>query len=75
MARNPSISISFSQNKFAQEVNKMASALKTVRKEFEISNLAIEATGDKTALAQNKLKGFAEETKILGVRPLPTKRT
>ncbi len=65
MARNPSISISFSQNKFAQEVNKMASALKTVRKEFEISNLAIEATGDKTALAQNKLKGFAEETKIL----------
>lgn len=65
MARNPSISISFSQNKFAQEVNKMATELKAVRKEFEISNLAIEATGNKTALAQNKLKGFAEEAKIL----------
>lgn len=65
MPKNPSISISFSQNKFAQEVNKMAAELKTVRKEFEISNLAIEATGDKTALAANKLKGFGEEAKLI----------
>jgi chromosome segregation ATPase len=65
MAKNPSISISFSSNRFAKEINEMATSLKTVKKEFEITNLAIEATGNKMALAENKLKGFAEEAKIL----------
>ncbi|EPR12361.1 tape measure protein [Ruminiclostridium papyrosolvens] len=65
MAKNPNISIGFSSNKFAQEVNSMVAPLKNVKKEFEITNLAIEATGDKFALAANKLKGFEAETKIL----------
>ncbi len=65
MAKNPNISIGFSSNKFAQEVNGMVAPLKNVKKEFEITNLAIEATGDKFALAANKLKGFEAETKIL----------
>ncbi len=65
MSKNPNISIGFSQNRFAQETNKMASALKEVKKEFEITNLAIEATGDKMGLCENRLKGFAEEAKIV----------
>ncbi|MEG6613767.1 tape measure protein [Pseudoclostridium thermosuccinogenes] len=65
MAKNPNISISFSSSKAAQEVNKLASDLKALRKEFEVSNTSIAATGDKLALAQNKLKQFSEEAKIL----------
>ncbi|AEY65425.1 tape measure protein [Clostridium sp. BNL1100] len=65
MAKNPNISIGFSSNKFAQEVNSMVAPLKNVKKEFEKTNLAIEATGDKFALAANKLKGYEAETKIL----------
>lgn len=65
MARNPSISISFSRGKTAQEINALVADLKNLRKEFEVSNTAIEASGDKLALAQNKLKQFGEEAKIL----------
>lgn len=65
MAKNPNISISFSSSKAAQEVNSLAADLKALRKEFEVSNTAIAATGDKLALAQNKLKQFSEEAKIL----------
>lgn len=65
MVKNPNISISFSQNEFAREVNKMATELKAVQKEFQITNLAIEATGDNTALAASKLKGFAQEAQII----------
>lgn len=65
MAKNPNISIGFSANRFAREVNSMVAPLKNVKKEFEASNLAIQASGDKFALAANKLKGFEAETKIL----------
>jgi tape measure domain-containing protein len=65
MSKNPNIAIGFSSNKFAKEVNTMASSLKTVKKEFEVTNLAIEASGNKMALAENKLKGFAQEAKLL----------
>ncbi len=65
MARNPSISISFSRGKTAQEINALVADLKNLRKEFEVSNTAIEASGDKLALSANKLKQFGEEAKIL----------
>src|SRR5690554_929154 len=65
MPRNPNISISFSTSKAAQELKQLNTELKTVRKEFEISNLSIQATGDQMALAANKIKGFMAETKIL----------
>lgn len=73
MATNPNISIGFSSNTFAQEVNKMSTSLKQVKKDFELSNLAIEATGDKMALAENKLKGFAAQAKILNSATLSMK--
>ncbi len=65
MARNPNISIGFSVSKSAQEVNKLATDMKTLRKEFEVSSSAIEATGDKTALLENRLKQFGGEAKIV----------
>lgn len=62
--RNPNISISFNSSGFRKEVADMKDSLTTVKKEFEITNLAIQANGTEMDLAKNKIEGYAKQAEI-----------
>lgn len=61
MAKNPNISLSFQASAFQTEIKKMSDSLKTVKKEFEVSNLAIQANGNALDLAANKIAGYGKQ--------------
>jgi tape measure domain-containing protein len=61
MSRNPNISLSFQASAFQAEIKKMNDALKTTKKEFEVSNLAIQANGNQLDLAANKIAGYSKQ--------------
>ena len=59
--KNPNISLSFTASKFQTEIKGMTDSLKTVKKEFEVSNLAIQANGNALDLSANKIAGYAKQ--------------
>lgn len=62
--RNPNISVSFNGSSFQREVNGMKDSLTAVKKEFEVTNLAIQANGSELDLARNKIEGYAKQAEI-----------
>lgn len=64
MPKNPNISLSFKASAFQTEIKKMNDALKTTKKEFEVTNLAIQANGNHLDLAANKIAGYAKQAEL-----------
>jgi tape measure domain-containing protein len=61
MSKNPNISIGFQASAFQAEIKKMNDALKTTKKEFEVTNLAIQANGNQLDLVANKIAGYGKQ--------------
>lgn len=61
MPQNPNIALSFKNNQAIQEFNNMTNGLKTVKKEFEITNLTIQATGSQIDVLNNKIEGYGKQ--------------
>ncbi len=61
MAKNPNISLSVSTSKAQQEVKALTDNLKTVKKEFEIANLSIQASGTQLDVLTHKIQGYSKQ--------------
>lgn len=61
MAKNPNVALSFSTSKAQQEVRALTDDLKTVKKEFEIANLTIQASGTQLDVLTHKIQGYGKQ--------------
>lgn len=61
MPKNPNISLSFSSGKFESEIKKMTDGLKTVKKEFDVTNSALQVNGNQIDIAANKIAYFGKQ--------------
>lgn len=64
MPKNPNISLGFQASAFQTEIKKMTDGLKTTKKEFEVTNLAIQANGNQLDLAASKIAGYAKQAEL-----------
>lgn len=62
--KNPNISLSFHAAAAQAELKQLTDNLKTVKKEFEVSNLAIQANGNAMDLAANKIAGYVKQAQL-----------
>lgn len=64
MPQNPNIALTFSSSSFVKELKPMQDGLKATRKEFEITNLSIQASGNQMDLAKNKIAGYGKQVEL-----------
>ncbi len=64
MSSSPNISVSFHSSQFQAETKKMTDSLKTVQKEFRLSDAALKATGNTTERYANKITSLNKQIEI-----------
>lgn len=64
MSSNPNISVSFQSSKFQAETKKMTDNLKTVQKEFRLSDAALKLTGTNTDQYSNKIQSLNKQIEL-----------
>ncbi len=61
MSQSPNIALSFKNSQAVQEFNNLTNGLKNVKKEFEVTNLTIQATGSQIDVLRNKIEGYKKQ--------------